>query len=560
MTSEYETSDEEIGKANENNTLTTTIYPIFAVKFDENVKEINEKTLQFIFSEQWTQLYFLGKITFKLLEGKIKYNEVNYDSIEYQNKIFTIWQSTAKSIEPITSTTGKVVIEVNLDESQILNYRNTSNKFRNLFYLSDSSSSFGLEDYFQILTQDDLTKFRKLKSKTQWNNFIEQSLTKNNNTVIALGAKNSGKSTFNKQLLETLRAHGKNVTFIDLDPGQQVFGQPACISRYEFQSYNEIDRINLGDSLLPEDDDDCTNMLIGSYDCNKDYQFYTKQVLNLIHGYNFGYQNVIVNMPGWMNGLGKDFLSLVIETIKSLSQNVDIVYLGEQYAWKKFNINVQIDFCLHDDEVLEPVALVKDEALFIQNNWNSTHLRQYRLFTLHDNNDPLLKQKPFRVSYGMKDYNIKKIGFLQLGEETPVKSEELTLLKTLPGSIIGIYKSYSEEKDIGDLSSIFKGGIDTEDVFLTLAVVHSINTNSKFLNVIVPERFSKKLNITYDSSFNCFKILTTYVGLPLYEFIPTEDAVIETFANCPPYTTAIPLKKHEHTWKVRKNIMRKGQK
>lgn len=557
MTSEYETSDEEIGKCNQNNSLTPNSYPIFTVEFDKNVIEINETTLHFIFNEVWMQLYFLGKITFKLLEGQIKYNEIKYDSSDNKNKIFTIWQSTAKSIEPITSTSGKVVMEVNLNESQILNYRNTSNKFRNLFFLPDSSSSFGLEDYFQILTLDDITKFRKLKPKTHWNNFIEQILPKNNNTVITLGVKNSGKSTFSKQLLETYRSQGKNVTFIDLDPGQQVFGQPACISRYDFQSYNDIDRISLGDSLLPEDLDDSINMLIGSYDCNKDYQFYTKQVLNLIHGYNYGYQNVIVNMPGWMNGLGKDFIALVIDTIKSLTQNVEVVFLGEKYAWKKFNINVQIDSFLH--EVSAPEGLLKDENSFIQNNWNSTHLRQYRLFTLHENNDPLLKQKPFRVSYGLNDYNVKKIQFLQLGEELPAKSQEMTLLKTLPGSIIGIYKSYGDEDDSGNHSLIFNGGIDADDVLLTLAVVHSINTNSKYMNIIIPEKYSKKLDIRYESSFNCYKILTTYIGLPLYEFIRTDDTVIKTFTDCPPYTTDIPLKKHEHTWRVRKNIMRKGQ-
>ena len=566
MSSEYESSDNESCENYQENSSAKFVNHdslFFEVEFGKSIKQINENIIHLIFDKNNKSLYFLGKLTFKLIEGEFIYNDIKYNSNNIKNKKITIWQSTAKSIAPLVSNTDNVTLEVYIDKCKVPNFNKSTLKFRNIFHYPFSESLFALENHFQILTKEDKYKFREMEPTSIWKNFIDQKIQQSNKTTtICLGAKNSGKTTFNKQLLDNYRANGEDVTFIDLDPGQQVFGQPGCISICEFKSFQQSDSIIVGDSLMPLDNNTCdlVNMFIGSYDCAKYYQHYTNKVSNLLNKYNFGYENVIVNMPGWMNGLGRDFISLVIKTIKSVTSDVEVLFLGSDSEWQKFNIEIDINSFIFSDSLFDSSSYNQ----YIQQNWTSTHLREYRLLTtLHDleNDEILLRQKPCKITYGFNDYNIKLIKFIQLGDQIPTKNEELIFLKTLPGSLVGIFKSHLGENNNNVVKpSIFNNcDLSDEDVLVTQAVIHSINTTEKYLNIIIPKRNIDKLDILNDSSFNCYKLLTTAIGLPSYDFIPNEDPIIQNFNGLPPYITDVPLKKNEHTWKVRKNIMRKSQ-
>ena len=569
MSSEYDSSDNE-SSVNYQETSGAKFVNhdslFFEVEFDKSIKQINEKIIHLIFDSNNKSLYFLGKLTFKLIEGEFIYIDIKYNSNNIKDKEITIWQSTAKSISPLVSNSDKVILEVYIDKCKVPTFKSSTSKFRNIFHYPFSESLFALENHFQILTKEDKHKFRELETTSIWKNFIDQKIQQSNKTTtICLGAKNSGKTTFNKQLLDNYRANGEDVIFIDLDPGQQVFGQPGCISICEFKSFIQSDPIILGDSLMPFDNDDdninLVNVFIGSYDCAKYYQPYTDKVLNLLKKYNFEYENVIVNMPGWMNGLGREFISLVIRTIKTITSDVEVLFLGSDSEWQKFNIEINIDSFIFSNSLFDSSSYNQ----YIQQNWNSTHLREYRLLTtLHDleNDEILLRQKPCKITYGFNDYNIKLIKFIQLGDQIPAKNEELTFLKTLPGSLVGIFKSHISDKNNNTVvkPSIFNNcDLSDEDILVTQAVVHSVNTIEKYMNIIIPKRNIDKLDILNDSSFNCYKLLTTAIGLPSYDFIPNEDPIIQNFNGLPPYITDVPLKKNEHTWKVRKNIMRKSQ-
>ncbi|XBW38298.1 hypothetical protein QEN19_003887 [Hanseniaspora menglaensis] len=561
MSSEYDSSEDELKEQSYSKNVKKNKVKMFTVEFDRNVKQLNENDVHLIFDSNEQSLYFLGKMSFKLIEGVFEYQGVEYKDFEFQNKKITIWQSTAKSLSAIISCTSKVILEVYVNECKITSFDKSTSSFNNLFYYAESQTLFGLENHFQILTEADVSNFRCLEKTWTWNQSIERILKGVHKTTICLGVKNSGKSTFNRQLLDCYRASDKSVNFIDLDPGQQAFGKPACISNYDFKSFKDANEIVLGDSLAPIDDKENENILIGSYDCGKYYDLYTLEVERFLKKHNFSYQDTIINMPGWMNGLGKDFVNLVISTLISCTDNVEVLFLGAESEWSKFGIEL-------NNASLEILPagynnLSGSQNFFIQKNWNSTQLREYRvLATLHDDHEVLLRQVPFKISYGSKNYNIKLIKFVQLRDQVPKKTEELTLLKTLPGSVVGIFKSFLDDDDSEETvqTSLFKGKIEESDKFVTHAVIHSIDTTHKYMNIIVPLRNVSNLDIINDSSYNAFKVLTTTIGLPKYEFIPSRDDVVLASNGELPYTTDLPLKKHEHTWKVRKNIMRKSQK
>ena len=79
------------------------------------------------------------------------------------------------------------------------------------------------------------------------------------------------------------------------------------------------------------------------------------------------------------------------------------------------------------------------------------------------------------------------------------------------------------------------------------------------MNLIIPTRYLAYIKNINTLEYKYCKIDTLSVGLPKYEFLPIEEDVIKKFKGQIPYTTDRALKKNEHTWKVRKNIQRRGQ-
>lgn len=64
-----------------------------------------------------------------------------------------------------------------------------------------------------------------------------------------LGAPDTGKSSFARQLLESVVASGKQGAYIDADVGQTTVGPPACVGLKWVRSAADLERLNEADDL-----------------------------------------------------------------------------------------------------------------------------------------------------------------------------------------------------------------------------------------------------------------------------------------------------------------------
>ncbi|OJD16682.1 hypothetical protein AJ78_03192 [Emergomyces pasteurianus Ep9510] len=159
--------------------------------------------------------------------------------------------------------------------------------------------------------------------------------------VLTCGPKGSGKSTFNKYLLNhllsplpleaSLRHSQDGVAFLDLDPGQPefspmgqiylahlrtpLFGPPLSHPTLDSQSQGYIIRSHYIGATSPKDDPD-------------HYIMATMDLMNRYHELRQSYPQcpLIINYPGWIFGLG---LEIVISLVTSLGLT-DVVYMSDK--------------------------------------------------------------------------------------------------------------------------------------------------------------------------------------------------------------------------------------
>lgn len=519
------------------------------------------------------KIYFLGLIVLVVKKGSVQFGQ----RVINQSEMFIkLWQSSAKTLKPLVLLSAQC--EITIHDPLSNGFDNTIQdfaraKFKYLFRDNQVEANLNFFDCFQILPPLVVKKYRTYDQGQNQNflrvvdeivNTASQGIPK---LTICLGGKNSGKTTFNEMLCETYANNGKDIEFLDFDPGQQLFGFPGCVSRTKFGTNYPI--IQLGDPLAPSHDYEMENYMIGSFDCMEYYPNYEEKTFMLIDKISSLGKDVVVNMPGWLTGLGTQYIGILVNKIVELDAfDLKIVNLGDKESFLKLNIYIDVDYFISNTYAKYYAPGYKNSALnngvfFEQLNWTSGDLREYRLMrSLHDynNNKSILNQPTYAVSLGNEIKNIAWIKITQYLGKTPSKNEEMTCFKTLPGSIVAIsfFDFASGNPNIVNTQSVFQEHHNVNERMICLGVVHSIDVTNEYINLIIPSRYMKQINKLNLLEYKYGKLQTMAVGLPSYEFLPVDEDVIRQFQGQIPYTTDRALKKNEHTWKVRKNIQRKS--
>lgn len=522
-------------------------------------------------------LYFLGVVHIFVRSGSIQYGQKCIHHNPESARVYTFWQSSAKTLKPIIFKFNEVEIDLIPSingQAPISPQDFLRPKFSSLFKDPEiTNPELNFFSKFQILLPEMLKKYRTFdyEQNQPFIRPIQHILTSESppTLTVCLGGKNSGKTTFNEMMLETaLQLQQRDVTFIDLDPGQQMFGFPGCVSVMKGMNVRNVGVY--GDTLAPVDTERLESYVLGSFDCMEYYTKYEDLGIKLLDEVDGLQSDVIVNMPGWLTGLGIQFIEKVVNKVLEKDEfDVKIVFLGDKESFLKQNIAIDVDYFIPNNYAKYYMPGFKNSTMntgvdFVQMNWTSGDLREYRLLrSLHDynNNMSILNQQPVAVSMGTEWLNIRSINITQYLDYIPLKKEEMTCYRTLPGSIIAISFFDFDESDDTEVEnkSLFKKYTPTNEKMFCLGVVHSIDLQNSYMNLIIPSRYLAYIDTINPLEYKYCKIDTLSVGLPKYEFLPIEEDVIKNFKGQIPYTTDRALKKNEHTWKVRKNIQRRGQ-
>ncbi|KAK4198802.1 hypothetical protein QBC40DRAFT_283039 [Triangularia verruculosa] len=203
------------------------------------------------------------------------------------------------------------------------------------------------ESTFQILfTSEDVSKkvaLQELVSPPEWNKKLAALITAKRKSTGAFpayflcGPKSSGKSTFGKLLANRLitdRAGNKNAPWspiyvLDIDPGQPEFGPPGVISLVKLTAPNL--QPPFCHPVLEPDQSIVRSHAIAAVTPALDPEHFIECALDLFTTYQARHPQdkqppLVVNTPGWIQGLGLDILSDLIKAI----QPTEVLYMSTE--------------------------------------------------------------------------------------------------------------------------------------------------------------------------------------------------------------------------------------
>ncbi|XP_030625442.1 polynucleotide 5'-hydroxyl-kinase NOL9 [Chanos chanos] len=114
--------------------------------------------------------------------------------------------------------------------------------------------------------------------------------------ILVCGAKNSGKSTFVRHLINSLLNHTASVDYLECDLGQTEFTPPGCLSLIT------VTEPLLGPPFTHQQDPEHM-VFYGQPDCQSDLDRYLDSLKSLWRYYS-GENPVIINTMGWVKGHG----------------------------------------------------------------------------------------------------------------------------------------------------------------------------------------------------------------------------------------------------------------
>lgn len=125
--------------------------------------------------------------------------------------------------------------------------------------------------------------------------------------IIVCGAKNSGKSTFVRHLINSLLNQTASVDYLECDIGQTEFTPPGCLS------LSTVTEPLLGPPFTHQRDPDHM-VFYGQADCQADLDRYLDSIKWLWRQYS-GENPIIINTMGWVKGHG---LQLLVDLVRLL--------------------------------------------------------------------------------------------------------------------------------------------------------------------------------------------------------------------------------------------------
>lgn len=438
--------------------------------------------------------------------------------------------------------------------------------------------------------------FTPLTISSQWKLFLERLYFEHINShldtrIMIIGGKNSGKSTFLRLLTERILNTESNkgldsidndrlVWYMDLDPGQPEYSNPECVSLGQITKHKSITA--LGTTFGQCGYTSLRQHFLGVNSPQENPELYLSLIDDLFDYFEEQYftGTSLLNLPGWIKGFGINIINHVIEKYKPthilILQNASRSNFEEIYVPECFSSNLRENYSPNIITLSPYQNLSTDSDSYNQLKFQSSQLRIFRILLLfhkhfqknHEFFDfdfkPLLSHAPLQISI---DENSCISGIYFMEEFQQLHKNDIK--NCLEASIVGIHKYINNSDEQTDLHSItelrgiypiVKGKRDPKKFqYVSLGLIHSIDEENKVINMYIPETALDILkNDTDDSQWIIARGKT---DTPMCELYPSKKYMNEYFnvdEQAIPYISTQRAKKHEHVWKIRKNIQRRG--
>lgn len=534
------------------------------------------------------RLFLCGVFRLQVVKGGIIYNNVHYNA---SNEQFSIWHPLCNSIPSIQSSyyagweetchiegnRKELLMEELKDYPCVIRIQNglvdglekvgnLSSDVRYLWAPRDNRRlSFSSKICTYFFLQEGIDPFIPLHISDEWTSNIERLTVAHKSSLfdtrmMVIGGKNSGKSTFLRLLLEHFLYNGEkqnaadDVLYLDLDPGQPEYSDPDCVS------LNAVRRISktLGRHIGQPYSKVYKQLYVGSNSPQDVPNLYLSCVDELIDQLekvdHMG--TSLINLPGWIKGYGLNIMNHIIQKYKP----THIVVLGSKGSGRHLSeLDLDLSFKSYSRSEYSPVITrisgvsTNPEALRFQ----SPQIRTFKTLSyfhtiektepgLKYDFSPLLDKPPVQISYGTA--GIKGINFPE--EFSGLHEDDIKT--ALEGTIVGLFACRQVEVKVLKHSFPIAEALPSDSTFICLMLIHSIDMEKTLMNVYIPEF---KLGGIKNNTQVEWVIVRGRSETPLCELFPINRSFGQERI---PYISIEQRKKHEHVWKVRKNVMRRG--
>ncbi|QLQ77914.1 hypothetical protein HG537_0A01610 [Torulaspora globosa] len=536
------------------------------------------------------RMYISGVFKLQVVKGGIVYNNVHYNA---SRETFNVWHPLCNAIPAIQGSfyagwDETVVIEdrykdvvvndlkeyscvVRIQNGAVKGLMDVGELFPEVRYLwrtPDSRKfSFVSDNCTYSIMTEDIDQFNALHIPNEWSTTIEKlsvvhKSSLHDTRMMIIGGKNSGKSTLLRLLTENflfggdIQAVDNEVSYLDLDPGQPEYSDPDCISLTRIQRKTRVLGRHLGQpcfeimrqhyigSSSPQE-------MPSSYlDCVSDLISYLEELNQM--------GTSLVNLPGWIKGFGLNIIGHILSRYKP-THIVILESKGSRRHLKDLNLDLTFNSSSRSEyrpviTTIAGISINPDDFRFQPPQIRTLktllyfHMKERSNTSFSYDFAPLLLKPPVQISFGTT--GIQGFSF----PEEFAGLHEKDIRTALEGTIVGLYMCVSSFQD----SLVIKGPFPiltrrpAKMQFISLALIHSVNTDEKFMNVFVPET---KLSILRSNSQSSWLIFRAKSETPFCELYPRDNLFSDDRI---PYISFDLRKKHEHVWKVRKNVMRRG--
>lgn len=581
---EYEDDDDK--------KLEETAKHTFSVAVNENCHFVDpEHDTILVGLREKQKIYISGVFRLQVVKGGIVHNNIHFNA---SSECIDVWNPLCNSVPgiqssfyagweenvPIEGRYREVVLEDLKDYICVIKVQNgfveglmdAGELFpdvRCLWKTSDCQKlSLQSDNCTYCILREDVDPFTPLHITNEWSETIERlnvvhKSSMHDTRMMVIGGKNSGKSTFLRLLTESFLFNGNNqssdneLLYLDLDPGQPEYSDPDCISLTRVHRSARIFGRHLGQPRF----ESLRQHYVGSNSPQEVSSFYLECISDLIsHLEELNQMGTsLVNLPGWIKGFGLNIMNRILSIFKP----THVVVLESKGSKRHLNdLNLDLTFNSSSRSNYKPVISTingvssnPDEFRF-----QAPQIRTFKTLAYFHRKEgpgrniaydfsPLLMRAPVQISYG--NSGIQGFKF----PEEFAGLHEKDIKTALEGTIVGLYES---KKTLVDLV-IRKGPYPilnrrpAEAEFVSLALVHSVDPENMFLNLYLPETH---LNYVRSTSQDSWLIIRARTETPFCELLPRNN--ILSGVDHIPYVSFDLRKKHEHVWKVRKNVMRRG--
>ncbi|ODQ79626.1 hypothetical protein BABINDRAFT_162006 [Babjeviella inositovora NRRL Y-12698] len=430
--------------------------------------------------------------------------------------------------------------------------------------------------------------------------------------ILIIGSKNSGKSTLLSLLVNSIvyqNLKGEELdeyplSVLDVDPGQPIFSSPTCIS-LGYMSRLAHPPLYGGFSAINteyEDNFTLSERFLGTYSPSQNPELYKTAIESLYREYNRSQKPegcpLVINTPGWIKGYGLELLS----HLTALVRPTHLVYLSNNFSQ---GIHTQgsdfehLNMLSFDNYINLPGTYSTGKYSAPQIRTFKTlsyfHKQLARVHGLRYCFDPLVAAAPYEVSYMSDDPKDEKPSALYLGvtavlvlnaEHNDDIAYHRHLKEILETSIVGMiaidedlyqnemkqYVVHAEGENTPNLLPMEAfAKLDYERCkFLGLALIHSFSKTKPELRMYTPVD-TAKISVYLKATASRLVLMRGDLETPISELTP--KVIVDNYKyhrkeKFKPKEIVLPYvslklgpKKSGvgGVWRVRRNVMRRGQ-